>query len=666
LNVIEQFSPVNSFSRFCPNTGSVYLTQGNSERAALAALRTGATFTTEFEVGLGPTDSIFGCGTGILIASARLGPSVCLDLGHDCIEIHPKNFRRDLQTIGVVPLGADSFLQVSRHSCHAIGSDFRDLSYDSEILAVAFSKTRMALVFSDSVEVLSMDLTHEFRISLDHGDAVCAGIYADYLAVAFLDSHIQLFKKDVLVGSTRMAPDSFCQYLVFMVHQRNLELFLVLQDGLIFQYTIPDLVLSNRLSSGYLVKNAFLLDSETLFVNSSSPALLYSSKSTISVLCPPHLTSCVVGKRVALLVAANGLLVGEVNRTSACSLEQRPCSSRPLLFSIHEQPLALFVTFLEGTSFLVSAFLLPSFAVALTESVGDQEEVTALCYHVPLAISLFGTVLGEKGTLCAVAHLLNEFKVVCRLDIEGGVFCLMPLGSAEILVGGHCRVVRVGVTTSAAGFFEMTAVQRVDTNVIPRSLSFVGNFILHFGMVRSIGVLERAPNGTLSKIHDHFLASKMHTGVSGVRISDHAGHLFVVDTARTLTIYSFKVSRKAETTVKIAPLTTYILDSPAASFSMVRDGFAMLATRDGALLTLVECDRHTIRSLNSIAREIGGILPFDVTESAIADLDRLSLFSKLSRDVQDSIATAIKMPARDIATLIQDVTRSIGHICSTL
>jgi hypothetical protein len=45
LDCLEQFTPVNSFSNFCANTGSVYLTQGNASSAARGSLRTGGVFT---------------------------------------------------------------------------------------------------------------------------------------------------------------------------------------------------------------------------------------------------------------------------------------------------------------------------------------------------------------------------------------------------------------------------------------------------------------------------------------------------------------------------------------------------------------------------------------------------------------------------------------------
>jgi hypothetical protein len=292
-----------------------------------------------------------------------------------------------------------------------------------------------------------------------------------------------------------------------------------------------------------------------------------------------------------------------------------------------------------------------------------KEEVTSICYHKSLNVSFFGTVSGDRGDICCVPEVFNEFKIVKRLEIEGGVFCMAPSGDNQIFLGGRCRLLRVTITRSPAGFYEFTLTQQVDTNVIPRSLATIGDFVVHFGMVRSITFLSRSQDGTLEKVHEHFLPLKIHTGIAGRQLSSRSAHLFIVDTEVTLTVFSLKWSSDS---IKVTALTTIRLESSISSLSMVRDGFALLATRDGALLVLMEYDRLQTGRLTDIARGIGQLLPFEPAHSAIVETTVLDLFRKLTPEVQNSLGITTRLPPDEIDMIITKMSRCLGRLCSTL
>jgi hypothetical protein len=367
-----------------------------------------------------------------------------------------------------------------------------------------------------------------------------------------------------------------------------------------------------------------------------------------------------------MFTADHELLIGKLDRSNCCSLGRRACIGRPLLFSIHERPLALFVTIQQDDLFLVTSFVLPSFAVMLNEALPAGREVTCLCYHKDLNYTFFATASRQNGDLYAVGEVFDELKIVKQIEIEGGVFCMTPVSDNELILGGTCRVVRVRATVSASGFVELAILQTLATNVVPRSLSAIGNLVLHFGFQRSITILIRRPDGKLEKAHEHFLTSQIHTGFAGSPLSDHACHLFTVDLDRTLTIYALRIRAEAEKLGSITELTAFRLESRASSFSMVRDGFALLATQDGALYTLIEYDRKPARSLQAIAREIGGFFPFKQDETAVIDGDALSLFTALSVEAQNQVCEKAKIKKEVALSLIQGLSRHIGSICSTL
>ena len=678
-NVIEQFIPANSFSKFCEQTGSIYMTQGNRDCGILSFLKTGIQFLPQMEIEMRGACNVFGGFSDSVVVTTTEGKSFCIDIGGDEAServVTLDNFIQDEETVSIIQRDRKSFVQVTPHDVRLVGTgiDIANIHFDSEIIWACHSKREIVILFADSAEIITYNLASIRQVFFERGDAVCAAVQGELLAVSFTSGEIRLYFPNGRVLSVGVSQTTFCNSMSFLSSSGRTVLAVASVDGCMRTFDIPELTEGVSFECGYFIHNAFELDEKTLFINSTSTRIWNAGGSSVPVLCPAHLKSCLVEQggngmaRLALLLE-DKLVIGTIKRSSNCSIEQRPCIVQPLLCSVHEDPLSLFFTMQRDDVFLVSAFILPSFGQIFQHVFPEREEITCLHYSKKLKLTFCGTASATDGQLLAIGSSFHKMKVLQSLAVKGSVFCMAEASSNELVLGGSCCVIRVKVELAASGLLTLEIVQIIQSSVIPRSLSSVGHLVVNFGVARSIDVLGQNADGNYYSLATTIVSSRIHSGFAGAPLSQSLCHLFTVEMAdvgvsNRIGVWSMKIDETQQNAITIKKLTEMDLEGSVSSFSIVKPGFALLATRDGAMHVLVEYDRTKVHSMKKILRKMADVAGITIQDTAIVDMHALSLFEHLSPDMQSRILSKLKISREDVLSLMRGFTEHVSNLCS--
>lgn len=672
LQEIPQFTPVNSISSFCESVGSIFLTQGNNKTSSISELKTGTTFIKEVEISFPYIESIFSTCDHYLILSLFNDHSVCVDC-QKYEEVSIDRFLTDCKTLNVLPRDDDSFFQVCSNTIRAVGNgtNSASISYDSEIIYSTADDENILLLFSDNAEIVSKNLEPITQFHFDNSRAFTADFYQGMVAVSFYTNEIQIMSTSRIISSIKIEEKELITFLHFMNNKKEATLFAFSEDGSITRFKVPDLQVISHIQLGYQIKNIFKMNTskehiDSLFINSSSPVLFYPDGTFSSVACEPHSTSCSLKNSHIAIVKNSELMIGALDDSNICSIIPKHCESRPLLFSIHKEPLSLFVSFEKGMKFVVSSFLLPSFSQTFSHELQDYEEVTCLYYHESLKATFFGTALNSprvplKGILFAVKELFNEFTVVCTEEIEGNVYTINSSKPNNLIVGSTCKMIIMSVSSQFNGSLKIEVSQIVPTEVIPRSISILDRFIIYFGATKSISIFEEQ-DGSYAKYDEIFIKTKIHTGFIGIPLTAQSCHVFTIEDEKILTLSLFTFE---DGSVLRDIITTYQLEGPVSYCHPVRDGFALISTRNGSLCALQRYRYDHILLLRKVASDISKNLPFANDHSKILDASILDLYDELPPNLKEEIAAVVKKKPDDIKNFIESLSHALSLMCST-
>ncbi|OHT08138.1 hypothetical protein TRFO_23413 [Tritrichomonas foetus] len=685
LSTIEQFTPVNSFSTFCENVGSIFLTQGNEKTSSLSTLKTGASFSKEVELHIPFIESIFFVCDSLLVISLHGEKSVCISLeNYEKVQID--RFIEDCQTLNALPRNESSFYQVCSRTIRAVGKNTNDsaITYDSDIVYSTTDGEFIILLFNDNAEIVTMNLEPFTQIHFNIPHAFTAALYQGMIAVAFYSGEIQLHSTESQMGETKLSNNELITYMNFNVRDDEISLIACSENGTVFKFDVPDLFETERRTLGYHIKSVTQFHSiqqtnknkhtkersrskldGSLLVNGTSPVILYPNGSFISVICENYSKSCSLNGNKFALANDSDLFIGTIENNSLCSITQKGCISQPLHFSIHQNPLSLFVSFEKNSIFTVSSFVLPSFSESFSHILPPNEEVTALYYHNALNTTFFGVATHKDGSLHAVKELFGEFKIVHSQEIKGSVFCISSSKPNNLIIGGSCKLYMLHVEATFSGMINIETIQVLPTEVIPRSISILGPFIIYFGANKAITIMKESSDndGSVAKYDESIIRTALHSGFLGKPVSKHTCHIFTADENWNLNISSFRFK---DDFIEINQLTSFKLDSPVSAFHSVRDGYAMVSTRNGGLYVLQEYDREKIGLMKKVVSEIAKIIPCEKRSTKIVDGELLEFFAKLPEKVQTEIAGKLKRKPREITDTILGIKSTLSKMCSTL
>ena len=671
LNIIEQFTPVNSFSSFCEDTGTIFITQGNERMSSISSLKTGAVFIKEAEINIPLIESIYSAQNNLIVVTLRNCRSICIN--SETYEIATiDRFMENAKTLNIIPRNKKSFFQITSQIIRVVGNETNNLAitYDSNILFSTTDGNNILLLFSDYAEIVSMDLEPLTQLHFQNSSAFTAALYQGMAAVVFYTGMIQLLSTNDTINSTVIDENELITAIHFVVEKNNIMLILFSESGVVIRLDVPDLQEISRVALGYHINSVtYLKETCSFLINGTSPTIFYPNGSFISVVCDNYLTSCSLGNYRYALATDSNLLIGIINESNNCSIESRNCTSCPLLFCIHKQPLSLFVSFETKSKFSLSGFILPSFSETFSHDLSSaQEEITSLYYCNEINATLVGIATNKDGSLLLIKELLGEFKIIQTVKVDGSVFSISSsvTNPNHIIVGGFCKVMIFKAIISFTGLIEMETIQVIPTNAIPISISVLGPFIIYFGANRSIVVLRESNDGMLTKYDERIIKMELRAGFIGRPVSKHSCHMFTVDSQNNLTISLFKFE---DDSIAISDLTTYKLESPITSFNIIRNGFALIATRNGMLLCLHEYDREKASILKKISLNISSKLPaFSKVQkkTKIIDGSLLDYFSKFSKEIQEEISKSVSKKPKEVNLEIQNLKHTTAKMCSTL
>jgi hypothetical protein len=136
--------------------------------------------------------------------------------------------------------------------------------------------------------------------------------------------------------------------------------------------------------------------------------------------------------------------------------------------------------------------------------------------------------------------------------------------------------------------------------------------------------------------------------------------------AQNVIVYALQVEPMDRSVVKIRQLTQFHVESPIASFGLVRNGFALLATRDGALAALIEHEKAAVRSLRAVANETIRLLAIEPGGSAIVESEVLELFRCLPESLQEEVVANSQVSGQTAAMLLGGLSEQASRLCSTI
>lgn len=682
LQKITQFTPVNSISPFCENAGSVFLTQGNDQTSYISELKTGTVFTAKVEIPILYVESIFSACGVYLILSLFNDTSACIECkNYEIVTL--ENFLSDCKTTNTLPRSDDSFFQVTSRAIRAVGTGScqAEISYENDIVFSTTDGNNILLLFSNSVEVMTMNLDPVSHINFENSQAITAALHQEKIAVSFYSNEIRILSEIEVINSVKIIDEELIAFIQFVECKDTTVLFTFSLNGTIIQFNFPNLQEIGHIQLGYQIKNIFKINAshrhqelnDALFINGTSPVFFYPDGSFSSVICESHLASCSIKDTLFAMVADSKLLIGKMDNSSICSITPKECGPRPLLFSIHKDPFSLFVSFEKGMKFTVSTFLLPSFSQTFSHELQEFEELTCFYYHEELKATFFGTALNSprtplKGVLFAVKELFNEFAIVCNEEIDGNIFTINSSKPNNLIIGSTSKLIINSVSALFNGTLKVEPIKIIGTQVIPRSVSILTNkkdqssFIVYFGAERAITVLKENKDGSISDDTEEIIINtRIHSGFVGKPLTSNSCHAFTIENEKILTVYLLKFE---DDSISSKILTTFELESPVSYFQHVRDGFALISTKNGSLYALQQYSRDHVLLLKKISDEIAKIFPFTCKNTKILDASILDIFEDLPQQIQTEIAASVDKKPNEIKIFIKSLLHALSLMCS--
>lgn len=676
LQQIPQFTPVNSISTFCDNVGSIFLTQGNDKASCISELKTGTIFNKEVDINIPFIESVFSACGHYLILSLYNEKSACIDCNtYENTTID--RFLTDCETLAILPRDENSFFQVCSRTIRAIGPGTNGIAinYDSDIIYSTTDGENILLLFSDNAEIVTQELEPIAQFHFQNSQAYKAAFHQGMVAVSFYTNEIHLLSTSEIISSIKIPEDDLIVFLHFLKFKDEIILVSFSENGAITRYDLPDMRAIDHVQLGYHIKSIVKINTnkkhseltDTLFINGTSPVLFYPDGSFSSVICDPHSISCSIEDTKFAIVANSSLQIGCLNCNNICTILPKKCESRPLHFSVHKEPLSLFVSFERTDCFAISSFLLPSFSQAFTHIFRQYEEITSIYYHESLKTTFFGTAFNSpksplKGMIFGVKELFNKFTIIGQEEIDGNVFTISSSKPNNLIIGSTLKLFIMSASLEFNGKLKMETLQIVPTEAIPRSISILDTLIIYFGSTKVITVLQEQKDGTYIKYDEIIIRSKIHTGFIGRPITSHSCHAFTIDNEKTLTISMFKFK---DGNVTLNQLTTFELDGPVSFFQIIRNGFGLISTRNGSLYALQEYSRDHTMLLKKVASEISVKLPFNESDSKILNASLLNIFDYLPQDMQTEIAGTVKKNPGEIRNFIESLLHALSLMCST-
>ena len=516
------------------------------------------------------------------------------------------------------------------------------------------------ILFENKVEVLNKNIEPLYHIKLEKNyKPLIAEIFDEYIIVYNFMGNLKLFEKNKLINEINIGNEVLCRSIFFTNYQNHPRIVCCFENGMIQRYTVPKLIKVSDICIGYLIKNVFRFNYDDLFINGSNPSLLFGNGSSISVICEQHITSFKFDKYVVLL-NHNLITIGELQNSSYCYFKQQKCSSRPILMSIHNNPLTLFVSFLTESCYSIIGYSIPSYSEVFMEKLDENEEIVCFYYYKKYNITLFGTATKTNGRIYIIQEIFGKFNIIKSINIDGNVFSINSYQDF-IIVGETSKIILYKISFSLSGILNLEQTQVLPVGIIPRFISVVDNYMIYFGALRTI-IIFRFENQSLEKIYEYIICSKLQNGFVGNILDKQNYHLFTINIKHEIIIYSCKI---IDDSVDIKPLSTIKLNSPVSYFSSARNGYSILSTKDGHLYSLLKYDRNIIKLLNVVSKEIIKYFPTKLQSSRILDSSYLQLYSLLPHEIQTSTAKKVCKTPDEVIDFICTFMQSVSHICST-
>lgn len=679
LQTLSQFIPVNSFSTFCDNIGEIFLTQNNQESSFISRIKTGSKFMTLMEIKAVEIESIFSACNHYIVCSKFNESSVCIDLEKREL-VSNEMFISDSITLNVFEHDENSFIQVCPQIIRIV--DFNDqihkeISFDSSIMNSSCDGSRIVLLFSDHFIILSKELEVIDHINLENNQPCACSISNNFVSISSYSSEIQLWcLSDHQISIENVNGDELITFLNFIFYKNDLYLLAFSESGKIIRFLVENkkqlkLNLVGYIQIGYLTKTVFKVKvdnaqsafNNVLFINGSSPMLLYPNGSFVPLIGDTPSAFCSIVNNYFALFNNMKLKIGTIDTSDVCSIHSREMDSPPRIFSIHQKPLSLFVAFEKSACFTISAFCLPSFSETYTQHFGDQETIECFYYHETYQTTFIGSITKSKQSrIFAVKDLFNQFKSICDFEIVETISSMASSKPNNLIVGSHYMLYVFQIEPLFNGLMKISQLQAITTNIIPKSISFFNQFLICFGETKYITTFIENQDNTFSLYENISNITKIHNGFTWRPFTAHSCRVFTIDNDHTLTISSYKFK---DDTVTTKVLTRYELESPVIAFCPVRDGFALLATQNGSLYALEEYEMGNIALFNKISLEMSLLFPFTNNESKILDAATLNMFFDLPLDIQQRIAKTVKREVDDVKDLIESFSNNLTKLCST-
>lgn len=663
LNTIEQFSPVNQVSPYNPITGSVFMTQGQ-ENGSISSLRTGIIFNEEIELSIPCFEYIFGaCDKYLILTNSQR--SVCLNVTNDSIkEIELNRFLTNEPTISIIPKNENSFIQVCNNTIKSIGDSNQNesINYDSNIIGAYSDGEQILILFNDSAEIVSYQLDSLQTIFFEETSAKTATLSKGMYAFAFWSGKIIIYNKKFKPFYS-LSLDNACIHSMYFLKTISSQHLVVLnEDGNIFRYNINDFSLVDHISNDYLIKSTIALDEKSIFINGSNPVIFSNNGLSQSVICPQHDHTCLLGDKIVML-CNNKVHIGVINQSTLVSIDSHHSTAMPFHISIHEDPLIIFTSFKLADRFVLTGFSQPSYKILFNESIDPNEELTCITYHKSSKSTIFGTKGRDEGKLCAIREVLNEIKIIGSITIPNGVVSMYPKNDM-LLIGTSTKILTIEIKVSPGGIYSMTTINEISVGIPPRALAYIDKYFIHIGYTRAITVFEEdQENNKLIKKFEHLLPEVFYFGFFGTHLSPKSCHIFTVNDKNELDVFLFKVDNRNNISIK--NLTSMKMESKLSSAVLVRNGYAVLSTQDGGMVTLIEYDLEIVKILRNVTTEIAKIYPNIDATSKILQANILELYPVLQNEEQQMIAEAVQQNREELINSIQILSKSISKICST-
>jgi len=659
LNVFDHFSPVNSFSSLHEISESLILTQGRRYGYSnLTCFKTGSLFNEEIVIESKKIDKLFTSSSKYLVLSSNNQTSHILSFHEnifDCIKI--PNFRSDLETIGILEIDDENFIQITPNSAIICGVLKGRIKFDSDIIDTSCDKNFIVL-FSNMAEVLSPQLDLLYQIIYETCPYKCV-IFGNIVVIAFWNGRVSIFNNETLISYMDFPQEDYIIGL-HLVRSVQLLLFVIFQDGKVYIFSVGEKKIIDSLLIGYYISCSFLYDSDSVIIIGSSPSLLSVNGKVIPIIMNSFSMGIKMPNHRIGLLSEYGIAFGTIIESNISTHESEPINGIPLMISVHSQPLTVFVSVFENNQFFVKGYFYPSNSLAFETQFKSEEEITFLDTMNSIDTTFIGTICNSSGKLYAIRQSFGSFKIVSELELEGGVFCMLPLDSS-LIVGGRNKLYHIKVSISLSGFFQWDISQTIPAPSITKSLGIVRNYLIQFDSFRSISLFKHDDNLIFEKAFDYFVPQKTHSGFISSEIKPGVYHLFVSTLDGSLIIYSLQFDP-----IRIKKLTSIVLSSPITMASPIHDGFYVVSQRNGSFSLLFELNKEEIRVLQKIGQELSKNFLSPVNESKIAQMSYLNLFKSIPGPMQLSICQSIGVEYAKVIQIFEKVKTKVAQICTSL